>query len=93
MEFKNQSKDEIEEANIMLSVANKGFFKADEIGLFEMAVSKIYNMDGHVMLNQMIALTNPDSKDFSKVTGYIIVSINVLGPGDEATQLEMGTEK
>jgi hypothetical protein len=41
----------------------------------------------------MIGLTNPDSKDFSKVTGFIVVSINVQGPGDEATQLEMGNEK
>ena len=32
MEFKNQSKEDIEEANILLSVANKGFFKADAIG-------------------------------------------------------------
>ena len=74
-------------------MANKGFFKADAIGQFEMAVSKIYNMDDHVMLHQQIGLTNPDSKDFSKITGYITVSINIQGPGDEATQLEMGTEK
>lgn len=76
-----------------MSVANKGFFKADAIGQFEMAVSKVYNMDDHVMLHQQIGLTNPDSKDFSKITGYITVSINIQGPGDEATQLEMGTEK
>ena len=50
-------------------------------------------MENHVMLHQLIGLTNPDSKDFSKVTGYITVSINVQGPGDEATQLEMGTDK
>ena len=51
MEFKNQSKEDIEEANILMSVANKGFFKADSIGQFEMAISKIYNMDDHVMLH------------------------------------------
>lgn len=51
MEFKGQTKEQIEEANILFSVANKGFFKADAIGQFEMAVSKVYNMEDHLMMH------------------------------------------
>lgn len=38
-------------------------------------------------------MNNPDSDDFSKITGSLVVSINVQGPGDEATELKMGTPK
>jgi len=63
------------------------------IGHFEMAISKIYNMKKHVMENQTIGLCNPNSKDFSEITGYLIVNVNIQGPGDEASELKMGTEK
>ena len=49
MELKNVSKEDIGNSNILLSVVNKGFFKGDDIGQFEMAVTKIYNMKNHVM--------------------------------------------
>ena len=50
-------------------------------------------MKGHVMLHQKIGLCNPKSKRFEDLTGLIVVSINVQGPGDEATELLMGAEK
>ena len=34
-----------------------------------------------------------EGKDFNSVSGYLAVSISVQGPGDEATQLKMGTDK
>ena len=42
-----------------------------------MSLSKVYNMKDHVMMHQLIGLNNPNSKDFGKITGYIVVSINV----------------
>ena len=33
--------------------------------------------------NQWIALFNPESANFSDITGYLKVSISVQGPGDE----------
>jgi hypothetical protein len=56
---------------------NKGFFKGDVIGSFEISLSMVYNMENHVMMHQLIGLNNPNSKDFGKITGYIIVSINI----------------
>lgn len=58
-----------------------------------MAISKIYNMKNHTMEHQTIGLNNPNSDDFSKVTGYLTISVNIQGPGDEASELKMGTEK
>jgi hypothetical protein len=41
----------LQEAKIGLSVLNKGFFKGDVIGSFEMSLSKVYNMKDHVMMH------------------------------------------
>ena len=30
---------------------NKGFFKGDVIGLFEMSLSQVYNMKEHVLMH------------------------------------------
>ena len=38
-------------------------------------------------------MKNPDAKDPAKITANIAVSINVKGPGDEAIQLKIGTDK
>ena len=93
MSLKDKTKEEMEEAEVDFGVENKGFFKGECIGHFVIALSKIYNMAGHVMLHQQIALQPVDGKDFNSVSGYLAVSINVQGPGDEATQLKMGTDK
>lgn len=45
------------------------------------------------MMHQTLGLTDPNGDDFSKMSGSLVVSINVQGPGDEATELKMGTAK
>ena len=51
-------------------------------------MSKVYNMKKHVMMNQRLGLANPNGDDFSKMTGNLVVSINIQGPGDDATELK-----
>ena len=58
-----------------------------------MSMSKIYHRKNHVMLHQRLGLSNPNSEDFSKMTGNLVVSINIMGPGDDATELKMGTSE
>ena len=41
----------MEEAEVEFGIENKGFFKGECIGRFVIALSKIYNMDKHVMLH------------------------------------------
>ena len=40
-----------------------------------------------------MGLCNPKAKKFEDLTGLVVLSINVQGPGDEATELLMGGEK
>ena len=90
---KKVDNEEVEEAVVEIAIHNKGFFKGDLIGNIEISLSKIFNMKNHVMLHQKVGVCNPNSDDFSKLTGILIVSINVQGPGCEATELTMGTPK
>ena len=43
------------------------------------------------MINQTLGTNNVNSRDFSMITGYITVSINITGPGDEAEELKAGS--
>jgi len=38
-------------------------------------------------------MTNPEADDKTKTSGFLVVSINLIGPGDEAAQLKLGTDK
>ena len=49
LEIKGAKKDDIEKAQIKFSIVNKGFFKGDTIGEFEMALTKIYNSKEHTL--------------------------------------------
>lgn len=40
-----------------------------------------------------MALTNPDAEDKSKITGYLTISINLSGPGDNAAELKLGSDE
>lgn len=91
LEYNGLKKEQLGEANLTFDIQNKGFFKGDDIGRFEIPLSKVYNMDKHSMFNQTIGCNNVNSKDFSKITGYITVCVNVTGPGDEAEELKAGT--
>lgn len=93
IELKKIEDEQATEAKLKFTVLNKGFFKGDVIGEIELSLSKIYNFKDHVMMHQRIGLTNPNGDDFSKMTGSLVVSINVQGPGDEATELKMGSTK
>lgn len=91
LELKKIEDEAASEAKLKFSVLNKGFFKGDVVGEIELSLSKIYDHKNHVMMHQRIGLTNPNGDDFSKMTGTLAVSINVQGPGDEASELVMGT--
>jgi len=51
LEYNGLKKEALGEANITFDLQNKGFFKGDDIGRFEIPLSKIYNMTDHAMLN------------------------------------------
>lgn len=88
LEPKNIEKQAAEEAQISIRLMDKGFFKDQLIGSFEFDMSFIYFKKDHVLLHQWIALSNPGSEDYSKITGYLKVSISVVCTGDEQIQIE-----
>ena len=91
LELKALTKEKAEAAEIEVSVLNKGYFKGDQIGLAAIGLSKVYFHDGHVMKHKVFGINNPESDDFSKITGFLTLSINVIGPGDEAVELKLGS--
>jgi len=47
----------------------------------------IYQQNKHAIEHKWVILSNPESADFSDVTGYLKVSITVSGAGDEPLEL------
>eukprot|EP00743_Colponemidia_sp_Colp-15_P011268 GILK01012542.1.p1 GENE.GILK01012542.1~~GILK01012542.1.p1 ORF type:complete len:1447 (-),score=299.86 GILK01012542.1:238-4578(-) len=54
----------------------------DLIGTFVFDMIEVYNTKNHEIFSQWVALVNNDNKTKAGITGYLRVSITVLGPGD-----------
>jgi hypothetical protein len=67
---------------------NKGFFKEDVIGCFNIDLSFLYFQKDHALQHQWIGLNNPESEDASEITAYLKLSISVIRGGDENVQLK-----
>ena len=83
LEPKNVEKQAAEEGKIEIKLMDKGFLKNALIGQFDFDLSFIYFMKDHLLLHQWLALSNPNSENYSEITGYIKVSISVVCTGDE----------
>jgi len=46
----------------------------------------IYVSENHTYLNKWIAISNPE-EDYNKITGYLLISVQVLHENDEAYNL------
>ena len=88
LEPRDVTKKEAEDAQIVIRLLDKGLFKDALIGLFEFNLSFVYLKKDHVLLHQWIAFSNPNSENYSKITGYLKVSISVACSGDEQVQIE-----
>lgn len=87
MEPRNVEKKDAEEAQIVIRLMDKGFFKDTQIGMFEFNLSFIYFREDHMLLHQWIAFSNPNSENYQAITGYLKLSISVVAPGDEQVQM------
>ena len=88
LEPRDVTKKEAEDAQIVIRLLDKGIFKDNLIGIFEFNLSFVYLKKDHVLLHQWIAFSNPNSENYSKITGYLKVSISVACSGDEQVQIE-----
>lgn len=67
---------------------DKRTFKDALIGEYEMDLTHVYFHKKHTIFHRWFALCNPKNEDYTKVSGYIKVSISVIGTGDEQVVLK-----
>lgn len=53
-----------------------------------MDLTHIYFQEKHTIFHQWLALSNPNNEDYTKVAGYLKISISVIGTGDEQVVLK-----
>lgn len=77
---------------MLVTVLDHNTFGKDAIiGSYELDFTTIYMMDNHVLSHKWLGLINPE-KDFNKITGYVKVSVNIVGEEEKQTQLTMDNE-
>ena len=62
--------------------------RRDFFGIYEFDLEYIYSMKNHVLKNHWLALSNPESKDMTKIRGYLKLSISVLHDNDPRVELK-----
>jgi hypothetical protein len=62
------------------------FGKNAIVGTFEIDFTTVYLMENHVLMHKWLGLINA-AKDFNSITGYLKVSINIVGTGDKQVPL------
>lgn len=77
-----------ENAKITIRIMDKRTFKDALIGEYEMDLTHVYFHKKHTIFHRWFALCNPKNEDYTKVSGYIKVSISVIGTGDEQVVLK-----
>ena len=77
----------MENGSIVIRVLDKRTFKNSVIGVYHFSVSNIYFREDHCLQHQWIALSNPESQSFNEITGYLKVSISVIGENDDQVKL------
>jgi len=62
-------------------------FKNATIGMYEVDLSFIYFKDKHSLFNQWVGISDATSKNYNEISGYLKISVSVIGPGDEQVPL------
>lgn len=85
------TQSQVEDAKIEIRILDKRFFKDSLVGLYVFDVPQIYFHPSHAIFHQWVALSNPKSNKFNEITGYLKLSVSVIGPGDEQVALNEDT--
>ena len=86
-EPKNLTERQIQNGKLRIRVLDQQMFKNVVIGSYDFDLSYIYFREKHAIFTQWIGISNPSSKDFTELSGYLKVSASVLGSGDEQIPL------
>lgn len=88
IELRGKSIQDVEGTKISLKLCEKSMFKNAVIGMYEFDFSYIYFMKDHTLKHAWVALSNPESEDFSQVAGFFKLSISITGEGDKPIELK-----
>ena len=82
------SVDILDSSKILIEVYDYHNFKRENyFGIQEFDFEYIYSQKDHCIKNIWIALANPESKDITKINGYLKLSISILSTEDEKIEL------
>ncbi|CAF5029105.1 unnamed protein product [Rotaria sp. Silwood1] len=84
----NMSEAELCDEMIEFEVCNSRTLRADmKIGTFKMDIGYVYSQPRHSINRKWLLLSDEDDR-MTGAKGYLKVSVNILGPGDEAPSQE-----
>ena len=63
--------------DISIRALNKGFFRNELIGEYNIKMSTVYFKDAHKLEHIWMGLSNPDSDNFTQVQGMLKASFSV----------------
>ena len=76
--------EEIDSMKINVEVYDSNFTdKKDYLGIYETDFNFVYRQKDHTISNIWIGLANPQSDDFTKIRGYLRISLSVLHNDDK----------
>ena len=82
--------EQLDSSKIIIEVYDSSYSKKkkDYFGICEFDLEYIYSLKNHCLSNHWLALSNPESKDITKVKGYLKISISVLHDSDPRIELK-----
>ena len=86
----NLTVEQLDSSKIIIEVfdSKNSRKRKDFFGICEFDLQYIYSMNNHTLKNHWLALSNPESKDMTKVRGYLKLSISVLHDSDPRVELK-----
>ena len=86
----NLTVEQLDSSKIIIEVFDSANSRKrkDYFGISEFDLQYIYSMKNHTLSNHWLALSNPESKDMTKIRGYLKLSISVLHDSDPRVELK-----
>ncbi|XP_071507429.1 myoferlin-like [Diadema antillarum] len=89
----NMSPAELFDEIIQLQVLDSHLVRSDAvIGTFQLDIGTVYQSEDHTLHNKWLLLTVVEESKSSAAKGYLLVSISIIGQGDEAPILKKADE-
>ena len=86
--------EQLDSSKIIIEVFDSSNSKKrkDYFGIYEFDLEYVYSMRNHSLNNHWLTLSNPESKDMTKIRGYLKLSISVLHDNDPRVELKSDPE-